>query len=103
MLSVVAERALHELTLARMTLDGELNAEKLPTVPEARDEADHRRLVALAVINRLSYLLSDVARIAEDTDRTLYEMAGGWELAHQLSVEKEEKRVFGFAAARKAA
>jgi hypothetical protein len=58
--------------------------------------------VALAVIDRLSYLLSDVARIAEDTDRTLYEMAGGWELAHQLPVETEETRVFGFAAARKA-
>lgn len=103
MLSVVAERALHELTLARMTLNGDMGVEKLPAVPEAKDEADRRRLVALAVMDHLCHLLSDAARIAEDTDRTLYEMAGGWELAHQLPLEREEEKVFGFAAARKAA
>lgn len=102
MLPVVAERALHELTLARMTLNGEMAVEKLPPVPEAKDEADRRRLIALAVINRLCHLLCDIARIAEDTDRTLYDMAGAWELAHEPPVEEEE-RVFGFAAARKAA
>jgi hypothetical protein len=102
-LSVVAERALHELTLARMTLNGELDAEKLPPVSEAKDEADRRRLVALALIIRLSHLMSDAGRLAEDTERSLYEMAGGWELAHQLPLETEEPKVFGFAAARKAA
>jgi hypothetical protein len=100
-LSHVAERVLHELTLARMTLDGQLDADKLPVVPEATGEAERRRLTALALINRLSYLLIDVANVAEDADRTIYGMAEGLEQSSQLPVEEE--RVFGFAAARKAA
>jgi hypothetical protein len=102
MLSHVAERVLHELTLARMALNGELPAEKLPAIPEARDEGERRRLTALALINRLGNLLADVADVAEIADRTLYEMVEGVELSGQLPVT-EEKKVFGFAAARKAA
>jgi hypothetical protein len=101
MLALVAQRALEELTLARMTLAGELPTDKLPPVPRAKDEADHRRVVAVALIDRLSYMLSDVASVAEDADRLVYDLAGGLDL-HHPPVETE-KRVFGFAAFRKAA
>ena len=101
MLSLVAERALEELSLARMTLTGELPSGKLPPVPRAKDEADHRRVVALALIDRLSNLLSDVASLAEDIDRLVYDLAGGSDL-HHPPVEVEE-RVFGFAPPRKKA
>lgn len=102
MLSHVAERVLHELSLARMTLNGELDVEKLPPIPEAKCEAERRRLTALALVNRLSHLLIDVANVAEDADRAVYGMVEGLELSSPSPVT-EEKRVFGFAAARKAA
>lgn len=101
-LSHVAERVLQELTLTRMTLDGELAVEQLPPVPEAKDEAEHRRLTALALINRLSHLLIDVLNVAEDSDRTIYGRVEELEQSVQFPVT-EEPKVFGFAAARKAA
>jgi hypothetical protein len=101
-LSHVAERVLHELTLARMTLDGELDADKLPVVPEATGEAERRRLTALALITRLSHLLCDVATVAEDADRAVYEMVEGLEQSSPPPMT-EERKVFGFAAGRKAA
>jgi hypothetical protein len=101
MLALVAQRALEELNLARSTLTGDVPVEHLPPIPRARDEAEHRRVVAVALIDRLSNLLADVASVAESTDRLVYNLAGGMDL-HQPPVD-EEKRVFGFAAFRKAA
>jgi hypothetical protein len=93
MLALVAQRALDELTLARSTLTGDVPAEHLPPVPQAKDEADHRRVVAVALLDRMSNLLADVASITEDADRLVYDLAEGLNL-HKPPV-KEEKRVFG--------
>jgi len=101
-LNHVAERVLDELTLARMTLDGGLPVEELPAIAEARDEGERRRLTALALIDRLSDLLIDVANVAGDADRAIYGMVEGLEASGRLP-EREEKNVFGFAAARQAA
>lgn len=101
MLSRVAERALDELALIRLTLDGGLDIEKLPPVPEAADENDHRRLVAVGLVNRLGCKLRDVAIASEEAERNLTELLGDWPLANEEIPEAEE-RVFGFAAYRKA-
>jgi hypothetical protein len=101
MVNHLAERVVHELVLIRMTLDGGVEADKLSPVPVGTDEAEHRRLVTLALIDRLKDRLTDVGNVAEDTAWTLYEMVEGWEIAHQFPPEVEEK-VFGFAAGRKA-
>lgn len=102
MLGHVAVKVLDELTLARMILSGEIEVEKLPPIPEASGEPDHRRLVALNIIRRLSYVLLDVMNVAESADRSIYEMVEGLELQCPLPVT-EEKRAFGFAAARQTA
>jgi hypothetical protein len=101
-LSHVAGRVLDELTLARMTLDGELPAEKLPVITEATDEGERHRLTVLALIDRLRHLLIDVANVAEDADRAIYGMVEGVELSSPSPL-KEERKVFGFAAARNGA
>jgi len=83
-LNHVSERVLDELTLARMTLDGELPVEKLPAIAEARDEGERRRLTALALIDRLTHLLIDVANVAGDADRAIYGVVEGLDASGRL-------------------
>lgn len=101
MLAHIAQRALQELNFARSTLTGEVPLKSLPPVPQAKDEQHLRQVVAVAVIDRLSSLLAEVANITEDSDRIVYDLAEGLDLRPQP--EQEEKRVFGFAAFRRAA
>ena len=101
MLAHVAQRALQELNFARSTLTGEVPLKNLPLVPQAKDEEHLRRVVAVAVIDRLSILLAEVISITEDSDRMVYGLAEGLDL--RQPPEQEEKRVFGFAAFRRAA
>jgi len=100
MLAHVAQRALEELNFARMTLTGQIPVEDLPPVPQVGAEADRRRVIAVAVIDRLGSLLAEVASIVEDADRHVYDLAEGLDLRQP---PEQEKRVFGFAAYRKAA
>lgn len=102
MLGHVAVKILDELTLVRLVLDCGIEVEKLPPVPEASSESDHRRLVALSIITRLSEVLCDVINVAEGADWAVYEMVEGLDASGRLPVT-EEKRIFGFAAARQAA
>lgn len=102
MLGHVVVKILDELTVARMVLSGEIEVEKLPPIPEADSESDHRRLVALSLINHLSYLLIDVVNMAEESERAIYGLVEGLNASGRLPVT-EGKRIFGFAAARKAA
>ena len=99
MLGHVALKILDELTLARMVLSGEIEIEKMLPVPGADSESDQRRLVALSLINHLSYLLIDVVNMAEESDRAIYGLVEGLNASGRLPVT-EEKRIFGFAAAR---
>jgi hypothetical protein len=56
----------------------------------------------VALLDRLSNVLAEVASVTEDTDRLVYFIAGGSDL-HQPPPVEEEERVFGFAACRKVA
>jgi hypothetical protein len=103
MLASIAERAVDELGLVLLTLDGRLGIDKLPPVPEASDEADHRRLVALSLVYRLATILKDFADTAQESERSVNEMFQRWELANEPPMEEvphveDEPRIFGFAA-----
>jgi hypothetical protein len=102
MLPAVAERLYVDLYQIRWVLDGEKHLSKLPPIPEGMEENEHRRLVAIALIDDLCVLLSEMASVAQEAGRTLIEMAHVPELDDEPPM-LEEPRIFGFAAYRQAA
>jgi hypothetical protein len=107
MLPAVAERLFNDLHQIRWVLDGDKRLDKLPPMPDGMDEDDHRRMVAIALIDDLCVLVSELASVAKEASQTLVDLAHDPELDDEPPMFEEpvddEPRIFGFAAYRQAA
>ena len=99
MLTLIAKRALEELTVIRAVLNGDVEIEKLPKL--ANTDGGNRRLVALKLVDHLGAMFNHIFETSALTDEELLHTTG----APMLGNKPEEKspEPFGFAAGRKVA